>query len=292
MMQPTFIQRVVRKLDKTLASLFFIDQWVIMTARDPDYARLQWAGLRPLMPELDRYWGDPFVIRRESRYYVFVEEKVYAAGLGHISCLTLDDSGRLLSNQIVLQRPYHLSYPFLFEHGGRLMMMPETAGNQTVEVYRCVHFPDQWEFVKTLMSGIYAVDASLLEHRQKFWLFVNIKERGSSSLNSLHLFFADDPLDDRWRPHPRNPIVRDIRSARPAGCIFTRDGQLIRPSQDSSRRYGGALKFNRITRLDEEEYQETTVSTFEPPGGKIRATHTFNQVEGLMVIDAVIRRRK
>ena len=31
MMQPSLLQRVMRRLDKTLASAFFIDQWVILT---------------------------------------------------------------------------------------------------------------------------------------------------------------------------------------------------------------------------------------------------------------------
>jgi hypothetical protein len=52
------------------------------------------------------------------------------------------------------------------------------------------------------------------------------------------------------------------------------------------------LKFNRITKLDENEYAEAALSTFKPAGGNRLATHTFNQAGGLTVIDAVIRRRK
>jgi len=81
-------------------------------------------------------------------------------------------------------------------------------------------------------------------------------------------------------------------TARPAGRIFVQDGKLIRPSQDSSRRYGYALKFNRIIKLDEKEYAEEAESTFKPAGGRMLATHTFNQAGGLTVVDAIIRRRK
>jgi hypothetical protein len=70
------------------------------------------------------------------------------------------------------------------------------------------------------------------------------------------------------------------------------DGDLIRPSQDSSRRYGGALKFNRILRLDQDLYSEEPIAGFAPAGAKIRATHTFNQAGGMTVIDAVVRRPK
>jgi hypothetical protein len=290
MMQPRWFQRIIRKLDKTLASVLFLDQWVIMTAFHMDYKSLHWRGLTPLLPPKDRYWGDPFVIRRADRYYVFIEEKPYATGRGHIACLTLDAAGTLLESQVVLEREYHMSYPLLFEHEGALFMMPETAANRTLEVYRCARFPDRWELSKTLMRDLYAVDATLLQHDGRFWLFANVREAGGSSLNALHLFWADSPLADVWTPHPRNPVVQDIGSARPAGNIFLEDGQLIRPAQDSSRRYGGSLRFNRITALTEEDYREETVSVFAPGGGKVRATHTFNQAAGLTVVDAVVRR--
>jgi hypothetical protein len=283
---------MVRRFNKNLSALFFIDQWVIMTGRDLDYGSLDWSAFRPLIPEKDRYWADPCVVQRADRYHVFIEEKLYATGRGRIVCLTLDLQGNLLSDQLVLERPYHLSYPFIFEYRGETYMLPETAANRTLELYRSTRFPDQWQLAKTLMSNIYAVDATLLEHNNKWWLFANIRAGGASSLDALHLFYADDLQAEKWTPHPRNPVVRDIRSARPAGRIFRRDGVLIRPSQDSSRRYGYALKFNRILKLDEFDYEEMTEAEFRPQGENILATHTFNQAGELTVIDAVLRRPK
>lgn len=288
----SFVQRVARKIEKTLHSFFFLDQWVIMTGKNMSRDSLEWSALRPLIPDKDRYWADPFVVEKDNRYYVFIEEKILAVGLGRIACLTLDEDGGLLSNQVALERPYHLSYPFIFERENEMYMLPETAANRALELYRCLHFPDQWQFVKTLMTDIYAVDATLLEYEKKWWLFANVKEEGGSSLDALHLFYADSPLADKWTAHPLNPIIKDIRSARPAGRIFMRDGKLIRPSQDSSRRYGYALKFNRIDKLSQAEYKETNVSSFFPSGGKILATHTFNQVGDFTAIDAIIRRTR
>jgi len=291
-MQPSLMQRVLRRLDKTLAALSSIDQWVIMTAREADFRTLDWKTFRPLIPPKDRYWGDPFVVERAGRPYLFVEEKMYARGRGHIACLELDANGGLVSQKVVLERDYHLSYPFVFEEDGNLYMIPESAENRTVELYRCERFPDRWVFAKTLLKDLYAVDATLLMHEGAAWLFANVKEAGGSSLNALHLFRAADPLADEWVPHRGNPVVQDIGSARPAGRIFRQNGQLIRPSQDSRRRYGYALQFNQITRLDEGGYSERFVHRFAPPRGRIRATHTFNQAGGITAIDAVMRRRR
>jgi hypothetical protein len=292
MMQPGLLQRIARKLDKTLASLLFIDQWVILTARGLDFSSLRWDAFTPLFPEKDRYWGDPFVLQKDGHYFAFVEEKLYGTGRGRIACLELDPAGGLIDRQVVLEREYHLSYPFVFEHAHEIFMLPESSANRTLELYRCVGFPNRWEPVSVLLRDVYAVDATLLEHAGRTWLFANVKEDGGSSLNALHLYWANDPLSQTWHAHPANPIVRDIGSARPAGRIFVQDGRLIRPSQDSRHRYGHALRFNQITSLNEEQYSEQLVATFKPSGGAIRATHTFNQVGDLTVIDAVIRRPK
>jgi len=292
MMQPGILQRILRRLDKTLAAPFFTDQWVVMTGRGMDHLSLRWEALTPLIPPADRYWADPFVMQRDGRLFLFVEEKIYAVGKGHIACLEIDARGSVVARHTALEAPHHLSYPFLFEHQGQLYMLPESAANRTVDLYRCSRFPDQWAHARTLLSGIYAVDATLLEHSGRTWMFANVKQAAGSSLNSLHIYWTHDVLAGEWHAHPRNPVIRDLGSARPAGAIFSHDGELIRPCQDSSRRYGGALKFNRILRLDEVDYKEEFVSGFAPRGRAIRATHTFNRAGDLTVVDAVLRRRR
>lgn len=287
-----FLRRLSRKVDKTVAAWFFIDQWIILVGRRLGYQALDWRSLTPLLPPKDRYWGDPFPWRRGDCDHVFIEEKLYSTGRGRIVCLELDARGAIVSQQVALERPYHLSYPFLFEHAGELYMLPETAEQRSVELYRCTRFPDQWELVKHLLTGVYAADATLLEHAGRFWLFANVKEAGGSSLDALHLYSSDDLLRGDWQPHPRNPVVHDLASARPAGRIFLQDGRLIRPAQDSSRRYGYALKFQRILTLTETDYSEVTERAFTPRGSRYLATHTFNQAGDLTVIDAVLRRPK
>jgi hypothetical protein len=72
-----------------------------------------------------------------------------------------------------------------------------------------------------------------------------------------------------------NPIVSDVRRARPAGRIFSHDGHLIRPAQDCSEAYGWRIALNRIEVLTEAEYREVPIGWIEPDGsaGTLRA-HT------------------
>ena len=295
--KPSFISRLTKphlfeRILKKIGSYFFINQWIILIAPNTGYKSLAWLDFKPLIPPLDRFWADPFIWVHEDISYLFIEELLYATQRGRIACLTLNEEMNIRSNQVVLERPYHLSYPFLFNHEGQLFMIPETRENNGVELYRCTHFPDQWEFEKTLISNVHAVDATLVKAQDKWWLFTNMEEDGST-WDTLHLYYADHPLSDQWTPHPLNPIVKDIHSARPAGRIFLENGSLIRPSQDCSVRYGYALNFNRIVSLTETDYTEICEQSFKPPQkGDILAVHTFNNAAGLTAIDAKQRRRK
>ncbi len=296
-MNPSFISRLakpnlLRRIWKKIRFYFVVDQWIVLIARSSGYKSLAWSNFRPLIPPIDRYWADPFVWFHEDKHYVFIEEVLYSTHRGRIICLTLDNNLNIRSNQIVLERPYHLSYPFLFEYEGQLYMVPETSKNNGVELYRCTHFPDQWEFVKTLLNNVNALDVTLLKANGKWWLFTYIPTAGSK-WDTLHLYYADHPLSAQWTAHPRNPIVRDIHSARPAGRIFSDNGNLIRPAQDCSVRYGHAISFNKIIALTETEYSETEVQTFKPmPKNSFHATHTYNHMAGVTVIDAILHRRR
>jgi hypothetical protein len=264
--------------------------WALAAGKIPDGEKFDWGRLRLKVPPRGAFWADPFLLKKQDKSYLFFEEFSYKDRRGHISCTLMDAEGEIGEPQVVLERPYHLSYPFLFEYRGEFYMIPETAENRAVEAYRCTRFPDQWEFHKTLLSDVQAVDATLVEYSMRWWMFVNIAAQGGSTWDELHLFYSDDPLSANWIAHPMNPIISDARSARPAGRVFRRDGGLIRPSQDSSLRYGYAVNFNRITKLTIHDYEEELVERIEPPDGHILAVHTYNRSDDLIVVDALLRK--
>ncbi len=115
-------------------------------------------------------------------------------------------------------------------------MLSETAARRRVELYRASRFPDEWTLERVLLRNVRATDATLLRHEGRWWLFVALAVEGGHAVDELALF-SSGSLDGEWKPHPLNPVVSDVRSARPAGRIFSRNGQLIRPAQDCSRVY-------------------------------------------------------
>jgi hypothetical protein len=242
-----------------------------------------------IVPPKDRFWADPHVIERDGRYYVFIEECDFATDKGHIAVLVINHDGTYEQPVKVLERDYHLSYPFVFEDGGELYMVPESEANRTVDLYRCVDFPVRWERVTTLIGDITATDATLLQHEGRWWLFANVIAAGGESFSEeLYLFHSDSLIGGDWKPHARNPIVSDARRSRPAGAIIRRNGRLYRPAQDCSVRYGFGIRVHEISRLSEAEYAESEVFSVMPTWDrKIIATHTLSYTSGLTVIDAL-----
>ena len=170
-------------------------------------------------------------------------------------------------------------------------MIPESAAERSVDLYRCESFPERWCFEKRLLDDLLAVDATLAEIDGRWWMFVNIAVPGSSPHDELHLFYADTPLGP-WQPHRRNPVKSDVRSSRPAGRLFHWKGKLCRPAQNCGPRYGHGIVFNSIVTLNPCEYQEVAVSSLEPTWEKgLLGSHTINTAGRLTVIDALKRRR-
>jgi hypothetical protein len=238
-----------------------------------------------VVPPKDRFFADPFLIECGGKNYLFFEDYPFNKGRGIISFVEIDEQGHYTEPEAALTRPYHLSYPCVFEHENEVYMIPETLESRRVELYRALDFPRLWTFEKTLLDGVAAADPTILIRDGKFWLFV-AGVLNPNSINEELFLFHSDSLQGTWSPHPLNPIVSDVRRARPAGHLFVHEGQLIRPAQDCSPRYGRAVVFNRVEVLSESNYREVPVQAIGPEwcAGN-RGTHTFNQSKSLQVID-------
>ncbi len=248
-----------------------------------------YGNFRKLLSPEGIFWADPFVVAGDDCYWIFVEEFVYKKDRAHLSVLKLDKKGNLIDNHKIIERPYHMSYPFIFKIKDSYYMIPETSKNKTIELYKCVDFPYRWEFERNIMENISAVDSTLFRFNNKWWLFTAIDQTANISGCSaeLFLYYTDDLFSGLWISHPLNPVVSDIRTARPAGNLFVSDGKIYRPSQNCSGRYGIGFNINHIAKLTENEYEETLISEVKPVWDKkLKGTHTLNFDTGFTIIDA------
>lgn len=268
-----------------------IENWYVLVKKNQEIDTFHLGGktLKKLVAPRKKLWADPFIVSLDNRHYIFVEEYLFKLNKAHISVITLDNNYKILTNERIIFKSYHLSYPHVFEYNQNFYMVPETGGNNTIELYRCLNMPNKWVFVKNIMENISAKDTTLLQYEGKWWLFTTkvIINKPTLYYNELFLYFSDDLFSSKWVEHPKNPIVSDHKYSRSAGNFFIQNNKLYRPSQDCSGRYGKALNINWIKKLNETEYEEVVIKRMDPDNEQIiKGAHTFNFTSDIIVIDA------
>jgi hypothetical protein len=285
-----FTRLLARYGMQKLRDLVYFNQWILAYQVDGNAGCLSesFHNFKLAIPPKDRFWADPFPVTLGDRRFIFFEELPYTIMKGHLCCVEVKPDGSITEPQLVLNRPYHLSYPFVFQWKGTHYMIPETSHARTVELYRCASFPGEWALESTLMENVNAVDTTLVEIAGEWWMFTSMAVEGVREVFELHLFHSETPFGP-WKPHRQNPIKCDI-SARPAGAVIQQNGRLYRPTQSA---YGEAVLIYKIDRINAREFEETHVSTIQPRWtDHLIGTHTFNTAGGLTVIDGLRRRRR
>lgn len=195
--------------------------------------------------------ADPFMIERDSRWYLFFEVMESRSQRGSIGVATSSDGHAWHYDRIVLREPFHLSYPYVFQKGSDYYMVPESYQAGAVRLYRAVHFPYEWKFERDLVTGLPYVDSSLFQYRGKWWMLTSTPEN-----KQLLLYFADT-LEGPWTPHPANPIVRNNpHISRPGGRVLVQGDRVLRFAQDDEPSYGIRVFAFEITELNETTYRE------------------------------------
>ena len=195
--------------------------------------------------------ADPFMIQKEGVWYMFFEVLNKLDGLGDIALATSQDGFDWMYRQVVLDEPFHLSYPYVFQWNGDYYMIPETHQANSVRLYKAVNFPTQWVFVKTLLDGYDYVDSSIFYLDEKWWMFTS-----TTANDCLRLYYAVEPTGP-WIEHCKSPLIENDDSiARPAGRAIVLNGQVLRYAQDCKHGYGSQVYAFHIKELTPTSYRE------------------------------------
>ena len=124
--------------------------------------------------EADRslcFLADPFGLWRDGYLYLFAEAYDYRTRRGNIVAWKLDADLNVLEHRTVLDEPWHLSYPNVFEADGEIWMLPEGYKSGTLSLYRAVEFPWRWEKESGFSFPCAAIDPSPLYADGRWWMF-------------------------------------------------------------------------------------------------------------------------
>jgi hypothetical protein len=235
-----------------------------------------------------RFLADPFGLWRDGRLHVFVETYDYRVRIGAIEVLVYDGDLRLLSRAPVLNEPWHLSYPLVFEAEGETWMLPEAHRSQALTLYRAVDFPTRWEPAHRIELDHVPVDATPLFHDGRWWLFYTSASSEPDKMSALHIAYADR-LAGPWTPHPMNPVRVDVTSSRPGGTARVIDGEIVLPVQDCASTYGNAIRLLRFPVLTPDRVEMSAGARIEAPTAfapYVEGLHTLAAAGDVTLIDA------
>jgi folate-dependent phosphoribosylglycinamide formyltransferase PurN len=233
-------------------------------------------------PSPDSFRADPFgYISSDGSLNVLYEKFDHLSARGQIYKVRPRRDSVLKRSRSMLESEGHLSYPYVVEHGGRIYVVPESCDQGRVSLYQVKEDNEGLELVKVLLD-VPLIDPTLFQHDGLWWLFGSMAPLSNTT---LYAYFSKH-LEGPYEPHPLNPLKFDVRSARPAGTPFVKDGILYRPSQDSSETYGGRIAINRMIELSPTAFKEELVKYVGPFSGTYdKGVHTIAAVGDMTLVD-------
>lgn len=199
--------------------------------------------------------ADPFMVKKDSTWYMFFEVLNAKTYQGDIGLATSVDGFKWTYQQIVLDEPYHLSYPYVFEWNNKYFMIPESYKSNHTSLYKAVNFPYKWSFVATLLNGEY-VDPCIFNFNNRWW--IHVCDRNGKH-DTLRLYHAEEMIGP-WREHEKSPIIEgDPNVARPGGRVLILNDRIFRFTQGCKPTYGNQVRADEIVSLTTTTYKEREV---------------------------------
>jgi hypothetical protein len=205
--------------------------------------------------------ADPFVIKENDLYYFFFEVKSKRKrDIGEIGLAISEDLKHFEYQKIVIKENFNLSYPFVFKFKNEFFIILESGENRDLRLYKANNFPFEWKLERVVFENRRFADPTLLFLDNKIYLFVTNMEN-----DSLEIYISTDLKN--FTPHKKNSFYKGDKSKnRNGGRIFIDDDKTIyRFVQNCSNYYGEKVDMYKITKIDEDDFEEEFVKTILSP---------------------------
>ena len=220
----------------------------------------------------DRFYADPFLWDEdEENYYILAEEYFFWEEKGKIVLLTVKKQGFVLQNEkIVIDEPYHLSFPYC-DYKGDYIMPESSKGDGTYKYY----IDNECNVVrKERISDEKIIDGIL--YNNGGILLGSTKDEPQSQLKRWNL------LEGKYKYE--GLVENNLAIARNAGKIFEVNERKYRPAQNCCNRYGECISVMIIQ--NDYDIEEDLVCEIRNPSNMYNETmHTFNVYDDFIIID-------
>lgn len=234
-------------------------------------------------PFADEFWfADPFILDVTQEYiFLLVEAMPTTTHKGVIAKLTISRSTMTITEvEIILEEPWHLSFPNIMRKDGHIYVYPESAYGKKLYLYELVQEPAGKSALKrvgilcddviwdTDISDLFGEQLLFTAKQDDFHL--DIYKWNNSSMR----FEFAESLESR------------SQNMRMAGAFFEYRGTIVYPSQVSTPYvYGKAVELREISHRDNKWHLKEIRTINHPKGLLYRGLHTFNTYKGLTIVD-------
>ena len=188
-------------LNKLIYGIFFEKKWNVALTNQflkLDGDEIILAHQLKKLPVLRNYnfYADPFFSCDGTK--IRLEALRNKSGLGDLVEICAKD----FNKQSVLASGQHYSYPFSFLFEENEYVLPEVASHSPQFFSPITGNDNTNHYIKGLEDKR-LVDATLIEHNHKWFLFFG---ENQTALDILNLWLSDSPFGE-FKPHPKTPIV-------------------------------------------------------------------------------------
>ena len=174
-----------------------------------------------------------------------------------IALFTSPDGWDYQYKGVVLDEPFHLSFPQVFRHNDKFYMLPETSQAENVILYKATNFPYSWKKVDTLIKNRKLKDPAILLSPD-LNLIVTVDD------HMQQFMFTADSLNGTWK-EAENYTGRLGNETRPGGRFFALNGNYYLPVQDRKYGYGSAISiFQLVNENDRLELKREEKEYLDP----------------------------
>ena len=277
-------------LKKLLISYFFPGKWEIVVRKgnlfDPDFSKIRAADI-VLKPPFNAYWADPFLLYENDKIIIFFEEFILKKNKGRIRAIELTNQGVILNNKVIIEKNYHLSFPFILKYYNEIYIIPETSTENNIKLFKSQNSLFEWIDYGLIIDNMNAVD-SVLFYNNGIWYLLTSEiggggkdNRGTVTLLTNNSIFNSN----NWIKSNSNPVVLNPQCGRNAGAILSFQNKNFRLAQNSSIDYGRSISIMEIESIDFNSYKENLFNEIQPYGLLNTNIHTINSNNGYLCFD-------
>lgn len=209
--------------------------------------------------------ADPFLFVRDDTLFLFYEYKRMKEK-GVLAMVCTKDLRNWSEPVVVLDEPFHLSYPWVFEEDGHIYMIPETCADHSIRIYEAdndnlTHFSLKQKIMSREMAEDIVADysdTSVYKKDDIYYLHTTVNYNGD---NVLELYTSNN-LFGPYAKHPQSPIVKGMKFGRNGGCLLNVNNKVYRIAQDCVNRYGDNIHLIEVDEMTPAVYREHAVKDY------------------------------